>query len=110
MMAGPAWLAAAVPVRTKMPVPITAPTPSSVRSHAVKVRRSALPPLSTSLTSCSIDFVFSRFESIEAPSLLGAAVGIGEPIIAGDPGARVAAGEEIRDHGDARRAGGPCRW
>ena len=35
-MAGPAWLAAAVPVRTKMPVPMMAPMPSSVRSSAVE--------------------------------------------------------------------------
>ena len=43
---GPAWLAAAVPVSTKMPVPMIAPMPSSVRSIAVSVRFSALPPCS----------------------------------------------------------------
>ena len=67
MIAGPAWLAAAVPVSTKMPVPMMAPMPSSVRSHADRLRRSALLPCSTSPTSCSIDFVFSRFESIQPP-------------------------------------------
>ena len=66
-MAGPAWLAAAVPVRTKIPVPMIAPMPSSVRSIAVSVRFSAFAPLSASPTSCSIDFVFRRFESIHPP-------------------------------------------
>ena len=66
-MAGPAWLAAAVPVRTKMPVPMIAPMPSSVRSMAVSVRFSAFVPCSASPTSCSIDLVFRRFESIHPP-------------------------------------------
>src|SRR6266540_1378237 len=51
-----------------MPVPIMAPMPSSVRSHAVKLRLSERPLCSTSLTSCSIDFVANRFESIPPPS------------------------------------------
>src|SRR5690606_11645427 len=38
MIAGPAWFAAAWPVSTKMPAPITAPTPSSTRWRAVSVR------------------------------------------------------------------------
>ena len=67
-MAGPAWFAAAVPVSTKMPVPMMAPMPSSVRSQAVRLRLSALPPCSTSLTSCSIDFTLNRFESIHPPA------------------------------------------
>ena len=66
-MPGPAWLAAAVPVSTKMPVPMIAPIPSSVRSIAVSVRRSDFPPCSASPTSCSIDFVLRRFESIHPP-------------------------------------------
>src|SRR6188768_2377302 len=66
-MPGPAWFAAAVPVRTKMPVPMIAPIPSRVRSIAVSVRLSALAPLSASPTSCSIDLVLRRFESIHPP-------------------------------------------
>src|SRR5215204_4878073 len=68
-IAGPAWFAAAVPVRTKIPVPMIAPIPRSVRSHAVRLRRRALPRSSTSLTSCSIDLVLRRFESIRPPGL-----------------------------------------
>src|SRR5688572_27344597 len=64
MMAGPAWLAAAVPVSTKIPVPMIPPMPSRVRSHADRLRRSARSPCSTSLTSCSIDLVLKRCESI----------------------------------------------
>src|SRR5690606_7696807 len=44
MIAGPAWLAAAWPVRTKIPAPITAPTPSSTRWRAVRVRLSVASP------------------------------------------------------------------
>ena len=66
-MAGPAWFAAAVPVSTKMPVPMIAPMPSRVRSNAVSVRLRCL-PFSTSSTSCSIDLVFSRFESNRPPA------------------------------------------
>src|SRR5918994_2492139 len=68
VIAGPAWLAAAVPVSTKIPVPMMAPIPSRVRSHAERLRRRALPPCSTSPTSCSIDFVLNRFESIPPPN------------------------------------------
>src|SRR5215218_5392692 len=50
-----------------MPVPMMAPIPRSVRSNALKLRRRALPPCSTSPTSCSIDFVLNRFESIPPP-------------------------------------------
>src|SRR5918995_3197228 len=67
MMAGPAWFAAAVPVSTKIPVPMIAPMPKSVRSHADRLRLSDLPPCSTSPTSCSIDLVLNRFESIHPP-------------------------------------------
>ena len=48
-----------------------APIPSSVRSRAVSVRLSALPPCSASPTSCSIDFVLRRFESIHPPVIQG---------------------------------------
>src|SRR5687768_8028771 len=52
-----------------MPVPMMAPMPSSVRSHAVRLRLRERPPLSTSPTSCSIDFVWNRFESIRPPGV-----------------------------------------
>src|SRR5688572_27354588 len=38
MMAGPAWFAAAWPVMTKMPPPMTAPMPSAVRPQGPSVR------------------------------------------------------------------------
>ena len=45
----------AVPVVAKMPAPIVAPTPSAVRCHLVRVRRS--PPRSTmSLSQSATDF------------------------------------------------------
>src|SRR2546427_6014390 len=44
MTAGPAWLAAAWPVSTKIPAPITAPTPSRMRCLAVRVRFSVASP------------------------------------------------------------------
>src|SRR5580704_17669936 len=42
-IAGPALLAAAVPVSTNMPAPMMAPTPSIVRLVAVRTRRSPVP-------------------------------------------------------------------
>jgi len=38
IMAGPAYLAAATPVITKMPTPITPPIPKQVKSKALSVR------------------------------------------------------------------------
>ena len=73
-MAGPAWLAAAVPVSTKIPVPMMAPIPSKVRSTAVSARFRCL-PCSTSLTMRSIDLVLSRFESIRPPTDVQAFLG-----------------------------------
>src|SRR5690349_18967211 len=40
MSAGPAWLAAAIPVSTKIPVPIILPMPMKVRSKALRQGRS----------------------------------------------------------------------
>ena len=77
-------MAAAVPVSTKMPVPMIAPMPSSVRSQALRLRRSALPPCSTSATHCSIDFVLSRFESMLLRRSLRTALPGIRAIIAGD--------------------------
>src|SRR6476646_1752627 len=73
-MAGPAWFAAAVPVRTKIPVPMIAPMPRSVRSNALSVLLSAFAPCSTSPTRVAIDLVFSRFESIHPPRKAGTPV------------------------------------
>src|SRR5918994_7885698 len=124
MIDGPAWFAAAVPVSTNIPVPMMAPIPSSVRSRALNVRLRCFFPCSTSPTSCSIDFVFSRCESIHPPEAARPAPHVMRPAgsmetelyIGGDlaeaceelagAGLRVAGGEQISDHGDARRAGG----
>jgi len=54
--AGPAFWAAATPVSTKMPVPMTPPIPSSVSCVAVSARRSWLPEDSCSCSS-AIDLV-----------------------------------------------------
>jgi hypothetical protein len=40
--AGPAWFAAAVPVSTKIPVPMMAPTPSNTSARASSVRCNSL--------------------------------------------------------------------
>ena len=44
--AGPAWSAAALPVRTKMPAPMMQPTPKSSRFHFPSERLSSLVSLS----------------------------------------------------------------
>ena len=68
-MAGPAALAAAVPVSTKMPVPMIAPMPSRVRSMAVSVRFNAFAVLDIS------DQLLDRFcleeIRIHSPSVKG---------------------------------------
>ena len=51
--AGPAWSAAALPVRTKMPAPMMQPTPSSSRFHLPSVRFSSL--VAVSRWTCAID-------------------------------------------------------
>ena len=66
--AGPAWLAAAVPVSTKMPVPMMPPMPSSVSCVAVSARRSSLPEASCACSS-SIDLVASSCCAMEPPIL-----------------------------------------
>ena len=40
VIAGPAFVAAACPVRTKMPAPTIAPTPSTMTSNVPRLRRS----------------------------------------------------------------------
>ncbi|MNI83367.1 hypothetical protein D3C73_1401620 [compost metagenome] len=55
--AGPAWLAAAWPVSTKIPAPITAPMPSMMRCFAVRVRfnvasPSRLPSMGSPASTC----------------------------------------------------------
>src|SRR5262245_3813641 len=52
---GPAFCDAAVPVRTKMPVPMIEPMPSAVRFNGPSARRS--PPCSASSRSESRDFL-----------------------------------------------------
>lgn len=44
--AGPAWSAAALPVRTKIPAPMMQPTPSSKRFHLPSERFNSLFALS----------------------------------------------------------------
>src|SRR5262249_39677386 len=51
MIAGPAWLAAAWPVMTKMPPPITAPMPRAVSPQGPRWRR-RLRPLASSWAAC----------------------------------------------------------
>src|SRR5690348_9107040 len=52
-IAGPACSAAACPVITKMPPPITAPMPSAVSPHGPRVRRNCTPPWTSSAVVAS---------------------------------------------------------
>src|SRR6187402_2968294 len=65
MIAGPAWSAAATPVMTKMPPPMTAPIPSAVSPQGPRVRRRAGPWAS----SCSAwgAFLASNCLSMDGP-------------------------------------------
>src|SRR5207237_8077690 len=65
--AGPAWLAAATPVSTNMPVPMMPPMPSSVSCVAVSARRSWLPVDSCSCSS-AMDLVARSCRAMEPPS------------------------------------------
>jgi hypothetical protein len=53
MMPGPAYCAAAVPVRTKMPAPIMAPIPIAVMLVAPSVFDSEWPPFVSALATIS---------------------------------------------------------
>src|SRR5882762_10911228 len=64
--AGPALLAAATPVSTKMPVPMTPPMPSSVSCVAVSARRSWLPVDSCSCSS-AMDLVARSWLAMGPP-------------------------------------------
>src|SRR5215469_14456533 len=65
--AGPAWLAAATPVRTKMPVPMMPPMPSAVRAVPERTRLS-FGPLESSACRSSMDLVAkSWLAKAEAP-------------------------------------------
>src|SRR5512146_20166 len=55
--AGPAWFAAAVPVRTKMPVPMIPPIPSRVSAVAERVRCSCWCPDASASWISAIDLV-----------------------------------------------------
>ncbi len=57
-MAGPACIAAACPVSTKMPVPMMAPMPSIVRSTGPRTRLSVASPRRA--FSSSIDLVANQ--------------------------------------------------
>src|SRR5215469_500570 len=65
--AGPAWLAAAVPVRTKIPVPMIPPIPRRVSAVAESVRCSCCPFASASLIS-AIDLVAKSWLGMRADS------------------------------------------
>src|SRR2546429_6718383 len=65
--AGPALLAAATPVSTKIPVPMMPPMPSSVSCVAVSARRSWLPVDSCSCSS-AMDLVARSCRAMEPPS------------------------------------------
>ncbi len=56
-VAGPAVSLATLPVRTKIPVPMTTPTPNTVRSSAERDFFRARSGSSVSLIDCSTDFV-----------------------------------------------------
>src|SRR6184192_3996980 len=64
--AGPALVAAATPVSTKIPVPMMPPMPSSVSCVAVSARRSWLPEDSCSCSS-AMDLVASSCRAMEPP-------------------------------------------
>src|SRR5437879_5382457 len=68
--AGPALVAAATPVSTKMPVPMMPPMPSSVSCVAVSARRSWLPEDSCSCSS-AMDLVARSWLAIEPPLFRG---------------------------------------
>src|SRR5687768_7131951 len=60
-MAGPAYCAAALPVSTKIPVPMIAPMPSATRLTDPRVRlRVCVPSLDASACSSSIDLRVKR--------------------------------------------------
>src|SRR4051794_21241473 len=88
--AGPAWTPAAFPVRTKMPVPITTPTPNTVRSSALSRLRSWCSGSSVSAMDCSIVLVRQRFTSITS-----------------SPGARTAAPLRVHRDTDGAYPGEP---
>ena len=91
--AGPALRAAAVPVRTKMPVPMMAPIPSMTRSSPVRERFSPF-SLSASAQSSWIDFVAKIPRALMGSSLTLAQTPTGT----------------LRTHAEkpAARAGGGC--
>src|SRR5437899_7146758 len=65
--AGPAFCDAAVPVRTKMPVPMMQPMPSAVRFQGPSERRSS--PRSASACSASNDFLVKSPTAIRSVRL-----------------------------------------
>ena len=58
--AGPALVAATLAPKVKMPAPMTTATPKTVRSRALRLRRSACPGSSVSEIDCSTLLVLVR--------------------------------------------------
>src|SRR5690606_15369976 len=75
--AGPALVAAALPVRTKMPAPRMQPTPSAIRLEADSVRLSALGPWSHSACRASSEIDFRANKSVTRPLPCSDATGAG---------------------------------
>jgi hypothetical protein len=67
-IAGPALVAAAMPVSTKMPVPTITPMPKTVRSQADRSFLSWCSGSSVSWIDCSIDLVRNRSMHGDCPT------------------------------------------
>src|SRR6476469_3281060 len=76
-IAGPALVAAAWPVSTKIPAPMMQPIPREIRLHAESVRFKGTPPWvtkawasvsSASALSTAIDFLAKIFDTFPSPS------------------------------------------
>src|SRR5512146_2982518 len=87
--AGPAWLAAAVPVRTKIPVPMIPPIPRRVSAVAESVRCSCCPFASASSIS-AIDLVAKSWLRMRPDSTQAVPA---KPAKAGGGGRATAAGQ-----------------
>src|SRR5262249_21710192 len=122
-IAGPALSAAVVPLRTKIPVPITAPMPSVTRLIGPRTRRSPCSPVAdASALICSMDFVAKidmprRYTAEPRPVLhepqcrgigltqAGAVLGRREPGMALEAAREVALIAETGGAGDFAQAG-----
>src|SRR6185437_6038119 len=102
---GPAWLAAAVPVRTKMPVPMMAPMPSATRAVAERQRLS-LTPVASSACSSSMDFVASSWLGMGPPAQIVVGADYGGPSLLAQLGRQVR-GEQLQQR--LIHLGGACQ-